>query len=144
MAGSYDLIIIGSGTAAMVASNRASAAGRKVAVTDFPPFGGTSALASQPTAIIKGADDPAFTGEIPLIGDEALGARDYRVEDGYSASGGKARSRMSGKRIGILAAVIALLLLAAFAITYSAQFWGGRTVPDVVGRTTASAAFGAS
>jgi glutathione reductase (NADPH) len=44
MAGSYDLIIIGSGTAAMVASNRASAAGRKVAVTDFRPFGGTCAL----------------------------------------------------------------------------------------------------
>ncbi len=105
------------------------------------PFGATSALASQPTAIIKGADDPAFTGEIPLIGDEALGARDYRVEDGYSASGGKARSRMSGKRIGILAAVIALLLLAAFAITYSAQFWGGRTVPDVVGLSQVDATY---
>nr|WP_015061137.1 NAD(P)/FAD-dependent oxidoreductase [Pseudomonas sp. K-62]BAM13973.1 hypothetical protein [Pseudomonas sp. K-62] len=44
MTKSYDLIIIGSGTAAMVASTRAAAAGWKVAVIDFRPFGGTCAL----------------------------------------------------------------------------------------------------
>ncbi|MFC5509239.1 dihydrolipoyl dehydrogenase family protein [Bosea massiliensis] len=40
----YDLIVIGSGTAAMVASHRMASAGRKVAVTDYRPFGGTCAL----------------------------------------------------------------------------------------------------
>ncbi len=44
MAGSYDLVVIGSGTAAMVAANRMSSAGRKVAVVDYRPFGGTCAL----------------------------------------------------------------------------------------------------
>lgn len=44
MSKSYDLIVIGSGTAAMVASNRAAAAGWKVGVVDFRPFGGTCAL----------------------------------------------------------------------------------------------------
>ncbi len=41
---SYDLIVIGSGTAAMVAANRMAAAGKKVAVIDYRPFGGTCAL----------------------------------------------------------------------------------------------------
>lgn len=40
----YDLVIIGTGTAAMVASQRTAAAGWKVAVIDFRPFGGTCAL----------------------------------------------------------------------------------------------------
>lgn len=41
---SYDLVVIGSGTAAMGASNRTAAAGWKVAVIDYRPFGGTCAL----------------------------------------------------------------------------------------------------
>lgn len=41
---SYDLIVIGSGTAAMVAANRMAAAGKTVAVIDYRPFGGTCAL----------------------------------------------------------------------------------------------------
>lgn len=40
----YDLAIIGSGTAAMVAANRMAAAGKRVAVADYRPFGGTCAL----------------------------------------------------------------------------------------------------
>ncbi|WP_445504682.1 dihydrolipoyl dehydrogenase family protein [Microvirga sp. G4-2] len=44
MAKNYDLIVIGSGTAAMVASHRMGAAGRTVAVADYRPFGGTCAL----------------------------------------------------------------------------------------------------
>lgn len=40
----YDLVIIGTGTAAMVASQRTAAAGWKVAVIDFRPFGWTCAL----------------------------------------------------------------------------------------------------
>ncbi|ORE91719.1 pyridine nucleotide-disulfide oxidoreductase dimerization region [Stappia sp. 22II-S9-Z10] len=40
----YDLAIIGTGTAAMVAANRVRAAGWSVAVDDFRPFGGTCAL----------------------------------------------------------------------------------------------------
>ena len=40
----YDLVIIGTGTAAMVAAMRLRAAGWSVAVIDFRPFGGTCAL----------------------------------------------------------------------------------------------------
>jgi glutathione reductase (NADPH) len=40
----YDLIIIGTGTAATVAANYVRAAGWRVAVIDFRPFGGTCAL----------------------------------------------------------------------------------------------------
>jgi glutathione reductase (NADPH) len=40
----YDLVIVGTGTAAMVAAMRVRAAGRSVAVIDFRPFGGTCAL----------------------------------------------------------------------------------------------------
>jgi glutathione reductase (NADPH) len=40
----YDLVIIGSGTAAQVAGSRVRAAGRSVALVDHRPFGGTCAL----------------------------------------------------------------------------------------------------
>lgn len=44
MSKAYDLVIIGTGTAAMVASQQTAAAGWKVGVIDFRPFGGTCAL----------------------------------------------------------------------------------------------------
>lgn len=44
MAKAYDLIVVGSGTAAMVAGHRTASAGWKVAVIDYRPFGGTCAL----------------------------------------------------------------------------------------------------
>lgn len=44
MAKAYDLIVIGTGTAAMVASHRTASADWKVAVIDYRAFGGTCAL----------------------------------------------------------------------------------------------------
>jgi glutathione reductase (NADPH) len=44
MAKQYDLVIIGTGTAAQVAATRVRARGWSVAVVDFRPFGGTCAL----------------------------------------------------------------------------------------------------
>ncbi|HEV7263582.1 MAG TPA: NAD(P)/FAD-dependent oxidoreductase [Falsiroseomonas sp.] len=44
MADAYDFVVLGSGTAAQVASARVRAAGWKVAVVDHRPFGGTCAL----------------------------------------------------------------------------------------------------
>src|SRR6266849_563509 len=44
MSNVYDLVIVGTGTAAMVAAMRVRAAGWSVAVVDFRPFGGTCAL----------------------------------------------------------------------------------------------------
>lgn len=44
MARSYDLVIVGTGTAAMGVAMRVRAAGWRVAVIDFRPFGGTCAL----------------------------------------------------------------------------------------------------
>src|SRR6266446_3558655 len=41
---SYDLIVIGTGTAAQMAAGRVRKAGRSVAVIDHRPFGGTCAL----------------------------------------------------------------------------------------------------
>lgn len=41
---SYDLVIVGAGTAAMTAASRVRAQGWSVAVADFRPFGGTCAL----------------------------------------------------------------------------------------------------
>src|SRR5262252_3782115 len=40
----YDLIVIGTGTAAQVAAGRIRKAGRSVAIIDHRPFGGTCAL----------------------------------------------------------------------------------------------------
>ncbi len=40
----YDLVVIGTGTAAMIAAMRVRASGKSVAVIDFRPYGGTCAL----------------------------------------------------------------------------------------------------
>ena len=55
---SYDLAVIGTGTAAMVAAARASKAGWSVAVVDHRPFGGTCALrgCDPKKLLIAGAD----------------------------------------------------------------------------------------
>jgi glutathione reductase (NADPH) len=44
MAQNYDLVVIGTGTAASVAASRCRSAGWRVAVIDHLPFGGTCAL----------------------------------------------------------------------------------------------------
>lgn len=44
MSKTYDLIVIGSGTAASTVARRVSAVGKSVAVIDFRPYGGTCAL----------------------------------------------------------------------------------------------------
>ena len=44
MTGSYDLVVIGTGTAASIVANRCRAAGWSVAVIDDRPYGGTCAL----------------------------------------------------------------------------------------------------
>jgi glutathione reductase (NADPH) len=66
MAKTYDLVIIGSGTAAQVASARVRAAGWEVAVIDHLPFGGTCALrgCDPKKMLISGAEaiDAACTG----------------------------------------------------------------------------------
>lgn len=56
MPNSYDLFVIGSGTAAMVASHRVAAAGWKVAVADYRAYGGTCALRGcDPKKVLVGA-----------------------------------------------------------------------------------------
>src|SRR5918994_3386924 len=52
----YDLIVIGTGTAAQVAAARVRKAGRSVAVVDHRPFGGTCALRGcDPKKMLVGA-----------------------------------------------------------------------------------------
>jgi glutathione reductase (NADPH) len=56
MANSYDLVVIGTGTAASVAAHRCREAGWRVAVIDHLPFGGTCALRGcDPKKILVGA-----------------------------------------------------------------------------------------
>src|SRR5205809_3380650 len=56
MAKSYDLAVIGSGTAASAAANRCRSAGWRVAVIDHLPFGGTCALRGcDPKKVLVGA-----------------------------------------------------------------------------------------
>jgi glutathione reductase (NADPH) len=56
MPGSYDLIVIGTGTAAATAASRCRAAGWKVAIVDHLPFGGTCALRGcDPKKVLVGA-----------------------------------------------------------------------------------------
>lgn len=56
MAKTYDLVVIGTGTAATVAANRCRAAGWRVAVVDHLPYGGTCALRGcDPKKVLVGA-----------------------------------------------------------------------------------------
>lgn len=60
MSKKYDLAIIGTGTAAMVAATRVRTAGWSVAVIDFRPFGGTCALRGcDPKKMMIGGADAA-------------------------------------------------------------------------------------
>lgn len=60
MSDKYDLLVIGTGTAAMVAAMRVRSAGRSVAVVDFRPFGGTCALRGcDPKKMMIGGADAA-------------------------------------------------------------------------------------
>jgi glutathione reductase (NADPH) len=88
----YDLVIIGTGTAAQVTSARVRAAGWKVAVIDHRPFGGTCALrgCDPKKMLISGAEaiDAAYrmrgkgvTGELRIDWRElmAFGHHAYSV-----------------------------------------------------------------
>lgn len=56
MSRSYDLVVIGSGTAASVAASRCRAAGWRVVVIDHLPFGGTCVLRGcDPKKVLLGA-----------------------------------------------------------------------------------------
>lgn len=56
MAKTYDLIVIGTGTAASVAAAKCKAEGWRVAVIDYAPFGGTCALRGcDPKKVLVGA-----------------------------------------------------------------------------------------
>lgn len=56
MAKTYDLVVIGTGTAASVAASRCRSAGWRVAVVDHLPFGGTCALRGcDPKKVLVGA-----------------------------------------------------------------------------------------
>ncbi len=62
MAETFDFVAIGSGTAAQVAVNRMADAGKRCAVIDYRPYGGTCAL--------RGCDPK----KMMVSGEEALAA----------------------------------------------------------------------
>ena len=62
MATTFDLIIIGTGTAAATAANRCANAGWRVAVVDHLPYGGTCALRGcDPKKVLVGVAEAFFT-----------------------------------------------------------------------------------
>ena len=78
MGQTYDLIVIGSGTAAQTVSHQLAAAGRKVAVIDRRPFGGTCALRGcDPKKVLLGGaqvlDETARMSRLGVLqGDERI------------------------------------------------------------------------
>jgi glutathione reductase (NADPH) len=66
MAKSYDLVVIGTGVAAMVAATRVRAAGWQVAIVDSKPFGGTCALrgCDPKKMLVAGAEAVAAAGRM--------------------------------------------------------------------------------
>src|SRR5258708_29442295 len=77
----YDLVVIGTGTAAQVASSRVRAAGWSVAVIDHLPFGGTCALrgCDPKKMLISGAeavDLPRRMRGRGVVGDVRINWRD--------------------------------------------------------------------
>lgn len=74
----YDLVIIGTGTAAMTAAMRVRETGWQVAVVDFRPFGGTCALRGcDPKKILIGGAD-AFDHAHRMLGRGLVG--DVQIE----------------------------------------------------------------
>ncbi len=81
MAETYDLVVIGSGTAAQVASARTRSAGWKVAIIDHRPFGGTCALrgCDPKKMLISGAeaiDAARRMREMGVVGEPRIAWRD--------------------------------------------------------------------
>jgi glutathione reductase (NADPH) len=77
----YDLVIVGSGTAAQVASSRVRAAGWSVAVIDHLPFGGTCALrgCDPKKILISGVEAVDWTRRMHgrgVVGDAKINWRD--------------------------------------------------------------------
>lgn len=77
----YDLVVIGTGTAAMVASSRVRAAGWSVAVIDHRPFGGTCALrgCDPKKMLVTGAEAVDLVGRMHgrgVAGDARIAWRD--------------------------------------------------------------------
>lgn len=68
MARSYDLVIVGTGTAAQGVAMRVRAVGWCVAVIDFRPFGGTCALRGcDPKKVLVGGAE-TFDLRLPFAG----------------------------------------------------------------------------
>src|SRR5712691_2772006 len=70
MGTTYDLVIVGTGTAAMTAAMRVRAAGWSVAVIDFRPFGGTCALrgCDPKKMLVSGAEAVDFVSRMRTRG----------------------------------------------------------------------------
>lgn len=106
MAAHYDLVVIGTGTAASVAAFRCRAAGWTVAVVDHRPFGGTCALRGcDPKKVLVGAAESldqirrlrgkGVSGGVPAVdwGELMAFKRSFtepvpgRRQEGYAAKG---------------------------------------------------------
>lgn len=88
----------------------------------------------EPPRSAWGAGD---TVEMPPVGEySTTPRREYRVED----VSGKKRRRRLWVALGVVVAVV-VLAAAAVAGTYYLQLWGGKVVPDVIGRTQSDAVY---
>lgn len=79
MAQSHDLIVIGTGTAALVAAARCRAAGWRVAMIDHQPFGGTCALRGcDPKKVLVGV--AAAVDQARRLSDKGVTAADIALD----------------------------------------------------------------
>ena len=107
---------------------------------EVPADGRTADLSGIERLVDSGYVPPASawrsgdTMEMPPVeGGTSAGRREFRAGDAPGT-----RRRFPKKALVALAAVL-VLAAAAVAVTYQMELWGGRTVPDVVGKSQADA-----
>lgn len=121
---------------------QAAAAAQKTRALERPTSGGVQLAEGEerlvdpdyvaPQASWRSGD----TMEMPRIdGKEAPQQKEYRAPDPRKKKGGK------GKAAVIILVVLLVLAAGAAGATYYLELWGGKMLPDVVGRTQADATY---
>lgn len=95
----------------------------------------------QKTEVIDDINSSAKTATMAPIKDESSAEKYYSPNSNYSSSNVSKKNNMDPKtkRNVIIACATIAIVGAILAITYFAQMWGGKVVPDVVGKDESSA-----
>ncbi len=123
---------------------------------DFSPLDGESSETSEPHGVAEPPQDTAVIGtaaniiaqkrtlwhaddtmEMPRLDDEpAPASKDFRITE----SAAPAKGKKKGKKVAVIVVILVLVLAAAgIGATYMMEIWGGKTIPDVVGKSRVEA-----